>query len=158
MKLIIANPALVIPWEHEAVWQHNKSLEERAFEEKEKPRARDEILADIQDYLSVSDAERRRRMLDRETKGWKYVPPVPVFEAPEDLLKIGLYVVCNGHNRLAAAKYAGILLPCLLLENGADMYIACRGYDDILVAADFALNRDYVWERARRQLGIKQAR
>lgn len=157
MQVIIANPELIIPWEHETVCSYNESLEQRAREEKQNPRTRGEILSDVNEYISVSDAERDRRIWDREMKGWKYVPPVPVFDIPEDMLNIGQYIVYNGHNRLAAAKSAGILLPCILVDSQQALEF-CRklkDFPDLEAKPDFESQKYRLWETARTYMLVK---
>lgn len=154
MKPLILDPKIVLPWEHEHIRDHNKSLEERANEEKQMPRLIEEILADIKDYTSASDAERLRRRDDRETKGWKYVPPVPVIKAPADLEHLGKYIVYNGHCRRAASKRAGILLPCLLLEKTRDIGFLFLAKELVDIDAFFWGEKMYSYVRIKR---IKEA-
>lgn len=157
MQVIITNPELVIPWEHETVCSYNEGLEERAREEKQNPRNLGEILTDVNEYLSVSDVERDRRMWDREMKGWKYVPPVPVFDSAEDMLNIGPYIVYNGHNRRAAAKQEGILLPCILIDSQQALEF-CRKLKDfpfLEAKPDFESQKFRLWEIARTYMLLK---
>ncbi len=148
MRLIPANPKNLLPWEHEDI--RSASILERAVEALGQPI--DEMMRDAQEYLSVSDAERMRRRHDRELRGWKYVAPVPVFEAPEDLLPLGGYVIFNGHNRVAAAKKAGLaLIPCLLLEGEADFgYIKYNNEENDRGSREIGIGGDISFEELRR--------
>lgn len=117
MKSLILTPESVIPWERKLP---PRTLLERAIEEKQSGRTLDEMLMGARDYISSNHKEKERRRTDRETRGWVYVPPVPVVKAPADLEHLGKYIVYNGHRRRAAAKRAGIMLPCVLLNRPKD--------------------------------------
>lgn len=118
MKALILKPEIIIPWHHENTYE---TLMQRALEEREMGRTLEDMLNDAWEYLTLTPAERMRRRQDREMKGWRYVQPAPVFDAPNDLLHLGQYVLCNGHNRREAAKRAGIMLPILLIECFQDI-------------------------------------
>ncbi|MBU2637987.1 MAG: hypothetical protein KJ955_03375 [Nanoarchaeota archaeon] len=147
MQILVISPEYIIPWEqpYEA-----GSFQRRAFEEKEKSRSIDGILAE------AKAAPFRGFGMEREDTGagWSNVPLIPVFDAPEDLLHLGFFIVYNGNHRRFAANKAGISIPVLLLENGADLEALkkyrARECKKLLEGLSFDETRKIIWENARK--------
>lgn len=147
MKTLVISPEYIIPWEqpYEA-----GSFERRAFEEKGRNRSIEEILAEANAFPFRGYGH---EMPEDTGKGWGNVPLIPVFDAPDNLLHLGFFVVYNGNHRRFAANKAGISIPVLLLENDRDIEMLkiyrkkeCKG---VLDGLTFEETRNAIWDKAR---------
>ncbi len=65
-----------------------------------------------ENYASVS-----RLLVEHvQLKGWKYIPPVPVFEIPKISGKKQDYMLIDGNHRKNVAQFLDHLLPIALYE------------------------------------------
>lgn len=157
MKILTISPELIIPWEHK---EFDKHLGYKAIDEKYMKRPLEERIANaaaaLNELQSIGISKYMKKYADKyDDNGWKHVPPVPVMEAPVDLLYLGFFIVYNGHHRLEAAKRADMPLPVMLLENDKDIN-TLAGFNDDLFFGDFGnsfqRHREGIWDYAREYL------
>ena len=53
-----------------------------------------------------------------QERGWKDIPPVPVFEIPQDVQREHSYILMDGNHRREVALHLELELPCALYEFG----------------------------------------
>lgn len=160
MRLLTIDPTIAIPWEHTS---SSASLLRKAREEvsgaeplsrvlaREKRRLKEEIFTN-----QISDG------VDNETWGWSGIPPVPLVPAPVDLYGLGIYVLYEGHHRREAARRAGIMLPCKLIESDEDIEILVAAREaigtgwgpmfkngELTLPSTYQAHVNYVWQKAR---------
>lgn len=146
MKILVINPEYIIPWEQP---YSIGSFEKRAFEEKQRNRTIEEVLNEAMSAPFKGFG----KTYEDTGSGWSNVPLIPVFDAPDDLLHLGFFVVYNGNHRRFAANKAGISIPVLLLENDADLEALkkyrARESKKVLEGLSFDETRESIWEKAR---------
>ncbi len=138
MKILTISPELIIPWEHT---RFDKHLVYKAIDEKYLKRPLEETIANasaaLNEIQSIGVYEYSKKYGKGYGKeGWKHIPPVPVLEAPDDLLYLGFFIVYNGHHRLEAAKRADLPLPVMLLEDDKDIKTLAKFHDDVFFVPD----------------------
>lgn len=159
MKILVIGPELIIPWEHKGFDEY---LAYKAIDEKYMRRPLEETIANaaasLDDIRELGYPKYRMKYArGRGSEGWKHVPPVPVVDAPDDLLYLGFFIVYNGHHRLEAAKRAGMPLPVMLLENDKDIKTLAKFHDDLFFVPNkgaFQRHRDGIWAYAREYLAF----
>lgn len=159
MKILVISPELIIPWEHT---RFDKHLGYKAFDEKYMNRTLEETIANaaaaLNELQSIGISKYMKKYADRyDDNGWKHVPPVPVIEAPDDLLHLGFFIVYNGHHRLEAAKRADMPLPVMLLKDDSDIECLQKHHENLffwLEEDSFQYNRESIWNYARERLAF----
>lgn len=101
----------------------------------------------------------REELVEDYRKG-NYVPPIPVFLAPEDLLDEGDYINYNGHHRTEAARRAGVFALGILLKDWRDILYLDHNppfwkgdiYPELIEGLDrnFKAHRDFIIYSAKR--------
>lgn len=152
MEILVISPELIMPWEHK---YFDERLFYKAIGEKYMERPLEERIANasaaFQELQEIDYLKYRKKYNDRCDEGWKHVPPVPVVEAPNDLLHLGFFIVYNGHTRLEAARRAGMPLPVMLLENDEDIIALKTHHDNLFFVPEkgaFQRHRGGVWDYA----------
>ncbi|MFA5887947.1 MAG: hypothetical protein WC852_04530 [Candidatus Nanoarchaeia archaeon] len=159
MKILVISPELIIPSEHK---RFDKHLVYRAIDEKYMKRPLEETIANaaaaLNELQKIDYVEYRKKYNEiDDNDGWKHVPPVPVVDAPDDLLYLGFFIVYNGHHRLEAARRADMPLPVMLLENDKDIKTIAKFHDDLFFVPNkgaFQRHRDGIWAYARDHLAF----
>jgi hypothetical protein len=83
------------------------------------------------------------------------VPPIPVFEAPDNLKKLGDFVNYNGHKRTASAIAANVHPRVYFLKSLSDLLFLAEKkdcYDELMQGLDltFETHKKFVCDEAVR--------
>lgn len=100
----------------------------------------------------------KEKLIKDYQKG-NYIPPIPVFSAPEDFLDEGDYINYNGHHRTEAARIAGVSALGILLESWQDIIYLDNNppfwkgevYPELIegLDRDFEAHRNFIIHSAR---------